>query len=136
MSAKATGLVWDLECPREVNGIAFRPAHKFTLVAYADHADHNGKNIWPAVPTIAKKTGYEARSITRLTNDLEEMGYLIADGTGPRGTNKWKLPYNDRGDGLSPRRPVRGDIDDKSLGDSALGDSASDDPVSPELTEP
>lgn len=136
MSAKASGLCWDLPCPQMVNGIAFRPSHKFTLLAYADHADHNGKNIWPAVPTIARKTGYEDRSIQRLTNDLEAMGLLVEDGQGPRGTNKWRLPYNERGDGLSPRRPVTGDIGAKSLDDSALGDSASDDTESPEGTEP
>lgn len=136
MSVKAMTLVWDLKCPQLINGIQFRPSHKFTLLAYADHADHLGKNIWPAVPTIARKTGFEDRSVQRLTNDLESMGLLIEDGKGPKGTNKWALPFSDKGDCLSPRQSVTGDIDDESLGDSALGDISSGDSVSPELKEP
>lgn len=136
MSVKAMSLVWDFKCPQMINGIQFRPSHKFTLLAYADHADHQGKNIWPAVPTVAKKTGFEDRSVQRLTNDLEVMGLLIADGQGPRGTNKWALPFNERGDSLSPRQPVTGDKNGKSLGDSPSGDIPSGDPESPELNEP
>jgi DnaA-like protein/helix-turn-helix protein len=136
MSVKAMSLVWDFKCPQLINGIQFRPSHKFTLLAYADHADHLGKNIWPAVPTIARKTGFEDRSVQRLTNDLEAMGLLIEDGQGPRGTNKWCLPFSDRGDSLSPRQAVTGDKRGKSLGDSASGDIPSGDTESPELKEP
>jgi DnaA-like protein/helix-turn-helix protein len=136
MSVKAMGLVWDFKCPQLINGIQFRPSHKFTLLAYADHADHLGKNIWPAVPTIARKTGFEDRSVQRLTNDLEAMGLLIEDGQGPKGTNKWCLPFSERGDSLSPRQVVTGDKSEKSLGDSASGDIPSGDSVSPELKEP
>jgi hypothetical protein len=136
MSVKAMSLVWDFKCPQTINGIQFRPSHKFTLLAYADHADHLGKNIWPAVPTIARKTGFEDRSVQRLTNDLEAMGLLIDDGQGPRGTNKWALPFNEKGDSLSPRQTVTGDKNAKSLGDSPSGDIPSGDSGSPELTEP
>jgi ATPase involved in DNA replication initiation len=136
MSVKAMSLVWDFECPLMVNGTLFRPNHKYILLAYADHADHQGKNIWPAVPTIARKTGFQDRSIQRLTDDLEAMGLLIEDGQGPRGTNKWRLALNERGDSLSPVTHCRGDSSDKSLGDSASGDSASGDSLSPEFKEP
>src|SRR5512138_2854074 len=136
MSVKAMSLVWDFKCPQIIGGIQYRPSHKFTLLAYADHADHQGKNMWPSVPTIARKTGYEERSVQRLTNDLEAMGLLIEHGQGPRGTNKWALPFTERGDSLSPRPLVTGDIDAKSLGDSASGDIPSGDPESPELKEP
>jgi len=135
MSVKAQSLVWDLPCPHKFNDIGFRPSHKYILVAYADHADHQGKNIWPAVPTIARKTGFEDRSVQRLTRDLEQMGLLVDDGYGPKGTNKWRLPYNQRGDSLSPLTVSQGDSDAIPSGDSASGDSASGDSLSPELNK-
>ena len=136
MSVKAQALVWDLVCPGMINGVAFRPSHKYALIAYADHADHAGKNIYPAVPTISRKTGLDDRTVQRLTHDLECMGLLIEDGMGPKGTNKWKLPFNAGGDRLSPVALRRGDKNDKSLGDIPSGDIPSGDMVTPELKEP
>ncbi len=136
MSVKAMGLVWDLECPKTYGDVTFKPSHKYVLIAYADHADHSGKNIYPAVPTIAHKTGFDDRTVQRLTNDLEAIGLLIEDGYGPRGTNKWKLPYNDGGDKLSPVAICRGDKNEKSLGDIPSGDIPSGDKLPPELKEP
>ena len=136
MSVKAQALVWDLECPATYGDVNFKPSHKYVLVAYADHADHHGKNIWPAVPTIAKKTGLDDRSVQRLTHDLVQIGLLVEDGQGPRGTNKWKLPYNDKGDKLSPVTICRGDKTEDSLGDIPSGDIPSGDNLSPEFKEP
>ena len=89
MSVKIMGLVWDLDIPQN---------EKFVLLAYADHADHDGGNMFPAVSTVARKTGYSERSIQRTTRTLVEKGYLVASGKGPKGTNKWKFG---RGDILS-----------------------------------
>ena len=131
MSVKAQSLVWELPCPSDINGIGFRPSHKYVLIAYSDHADHQGRNMYPAVPTVSRKTGFPDRTVQRLTRDLEEMGLLVYDGKGPRGTNKWRLPYNERGDTVSPVTVSQGDSGDKSLGDSG-GQSLGDSP-SPEL---
>lgn len=136
MSVKAMGLVWDLPCPQDYNGIPFKPSHKYTLIAYADHADHEGKNIWPAVSTISRKTGLDERTIQRLTRDLEMIGLLVEDGTGPRGTNRWSLPFSRGGDKLSPRQIVTGDKSPESLGDIPSGDIPSGDKLTPELKEP
>lgn len=136
MSVKAQALVWDLECPKQYGEIAFKPSHKYTLIAYADHADHAGKNIYPAIPTIAKKTGLDERTIQRLTHDMEEIGLLIEDGVGPKGTNRWRLPYSDGGDKLSPASKCQGDKSDQSLGDIPSGDNPSGDNLTPELKEP
>jgi len=133
MSVKAMSLVWDFPCPANVNGIDFKPNHKYVLVAYADHADHNGRNIYPAVETIAKKTGYDARSVQRLARDLEDMKILIPDGMGPRGTNRYYIPFSDGGDKLSPLTSCQGDKIGKSLGDIPSGDIPSGDKMSPEL---
>ena len=100
MSVKVMALVWDLKI--ESN-------KKFVLLAYADHADHNGFSIFPAVSTIAKKTGYSERSVQRITRDLEEKGLLVDDGTGKKGTNRWRIPYIG-GDKIAPL-PVGGDTE-------------------------
>jgi len=136
MSVKAMALVWDLECPKDYNELTFKPNHKFVLIAYADHADHTGKSIYPAVATIAKKTGYEERSIQRITSELESMGLLVADGQGPKGTNRWYIPVNDGGDKISPLTKFRGDKNEKSLGDIPSGDIPSGDKLTPEFKEP
>lgn len=133
MSVKAMSLVWELPCPSHINEIEFKPGHKYVLIAYADHADHNGKNIYPAVETIAKKTGYEARSVQRLTRELEEMGLLVSDGSGPRGTNRFFVPFSRGGDKISPLTNRQGDKSEKSLGDIPSGDIPSGDNLSPEL---
>lgn len=76
MSIKAMSLVWEFPCPSMVDEFEFKPGHKYVLIAYADHADHHGRNIYPAVSTIAKKTGYDERSVQRLTKELNGMGLL------------------------------------------------------------
>jgi len=134
MSVRTMSMVWDLPCPSTHNDIQFRPAHKWVLMAYVDHADHFGKNIFPSVATIAKKTGFEERSIQRLTRDLEEMRFLVADGVGRNGTNRWKYNTNKGGDSLSPLED-RGDIPSGDIpsGDIPSGDIPSGDTRSPEL---
>lgn len=83
MSSKVTGAVWDMPLSRD---------HKLVLLAYADHADHDGRSIYPAVITVAKKTGYSTRSIQAITRELEASGRLVADGVGPHGTRRWRIP--------------------------------------------
>ena len=136
MSVKAMSLVWDMECPAFLNGKEFKTSHKFLLLSYADHADFAGRNIWPAVGTMARKTGMDDRTVQRLTADLSEMGLLLDDGHGPKGTNKWALPFNAGGDKLSPLTNRRGDKNSESLGDNPSGDNPSGDKLSPELKEP
>lgn len=82
MSVKVMGMVWDLNIGRD---------EKLVLLAYADHADHEGCNVYPSVKTIARKTGYSERSVQAITRNLEKAGILVADGSGPQGTNRWKV---------------------------------------------
>lgn len=136
MSVKAIALCWELPTPSKYNDIEIKASHKFVLIAYADHADHAGKNIFPAVATIAKKTGLDERTVQRVTRDLEGAGLLLAEGYGPMGTNKWSLPFSEGGDKLTPRHFVRGDKNSDSLGDIPSGDIPSGDKLTPELKEP
>lgn len=135
MSVKAMGLVWDMPCPAKINQLEFKPNHKYVLVAYADHADHNGRNIWPAVKTIARKTGYEERTVQYITRDLEAMGILVEDGLGPRGTNKWYIPFSEGGEKISPLKSFQGANGEKSLGEIPSGEIPSGADSSPELKE-
>jgi hypothetical protein len=90
MSVKIMGLVWELDIPS---------SEKLVLLAYADHAEHDGTGIYPAIALVARKTGYSQREVQRLTRRLENKGLLIADGSGPHRTNKWRCAVG--GDNLS-----------------------------------
>lgn len=83
MSVKVMGWVWDQDLPQN---------EKFVLLAYADHADHDGNNIYPSIDLIARKTGYSRRSIQRIVDRLKDKLYLMPDGVSPRGTNKYIIP--------------------------------------------
>jgi len=86
MSVKVMGAVFDLE---------ISPNQKLVLLAYADHAHHDGTSVYPAAASIAKKTSYSIRSVRRIARELEGLGYLVDDGRGPHGTRKWKIPFNE-----------------------------------------
>jgi len=82
MSIKVITDVWELDLPS---------SEKIVLLAYADHAAPDGTSIFPSMALMARKTGHSERSIQRITRSLEGKGYLFADGTGPRGTKRWRL---------------------------------------------
>lgn len=92
MSVKVMGWVWDRDIPRD---------KKYLLLAYADHADHDGGNIFPSVDTMAKKTGYSSRSVQRITKKLLDEGWLIEDGESKHKTNKYRIPL-EGGDKMTP----------------------------------
>ena len=102
MSGLVMGLVWELD----FNAAAkFERPEKYVLLAYADHADQNGGGIWPSIDLIAKKTGYSERMVQMITRDLEIAGYLVRDGLGQRGTNRYRIPVK-RSDGGAKIAPL------------------------------
>lgn len=62
MSVKVMGAVWELDLPQP---------EKFVLLAYADHADHEGYSVRPGASLVAWKTDYSEDSVRRITNSLE-----------------------------------------------------------------
>lgn len=105
MSALVMGLVWELtETPE------FGRAEKNILLAYADHADSTGKNIYPSVDLVARKTFYKERAVQIVTRRLENMGLLLPDGVGPRGTNRWRIPIIFLPDGGAKIAPVQNTV--------------------------
>jgi hypothetical protein len=93
MSGKATGWAWDQDLPQNL---------KFVLLAYADKADHEGKDIFPSVALISKMTGLDRRTVQRATKQLVGDELLIPDGLGPKATNRYRLPMD--GGGVLPPR--------------------------------
>ena len=69
MSAQICGQVWGLDLPH---------AEMLVLQALADHADHEGNNIYPSLGLIAWKAGYTDRQVRRIVHTLENKGILIA----------------------------------------------------------
>jgi hypothetical protein len=82
MSGKIMGLVWDADIPQNL---------KFVLLAYADHADHEGNNVFPSVALIVHKTGYTDRQVQRITADLVEAGLMTPQGESSYGTNAYSI---------------------------------------------
>jgi hypothetical protein len=116
MSVKVMGIVWESNLPQR---------EKYVLLAYADHADHFGSNVFPSIGLIAWKTGYAHRSIQRITKSLLKNGLLVEDGTSKYGTKRYridlerlpKLPPYCKGIRVSPEK-YRGD---NLTGDEELG---------------
>lgn len=128
MSVKIMGLVWDL------NNDEIDREEKYVLLAYSDHADHKGYNIFPAVSTIAEKTGYKERAIQLITRSLERKGYLIKDGKGIRGTNKWRVPLDSEGVKIAPVK-IAGVQKEDSRGAKSKGEGVQPNAPEPSLTE-
>lgn len=102
MSALVMGLVWEMQEAED-----FGRTEKIVLLAYADHADSFGRNVYPSVELIAKKTFCSERTVQYATRRLEKAGYLVADGMGPRGTTRWFIPIFRHSDGGARIAPVQ-----------------------------
>lgn len=68
MSAKIMGHVWELDLPAN---------KQLVLLAMADHADHEGENIYPSLGLIAWKTGYSESQTRRIIKALVTDGILV-----------------------------------------------------------
>lgn len=76
------GQVWEKDLP-------FNKA--WVLMALADHADHQGNNVFPALPLIAWKTGYALSSIKRIVAELRDDGILKPYGHTPGGVVIYRI---------------------------------------------
>jgi hypothetical protein len=78
MSAKLTGLVWELELPHHKQSV---------MLALADNAHDDGSNCYPGVDYLSWKTGYDRRTVQRILRDLETDGLIIpvTNSSGGRG---------------------------------------------------
>lgn len=68
MSGKVSGAVWELDIPH---------GHAWVLMSLADHAEHDGSQVFPGNGLTAWKTGYSVSQIKRIIRDLvHEYGLL------------------------------------------------------------
>jgi hypothetical protein len=105
MSVKQMAIVWDLDLPHN---------QKFVLLAYADHADDDGDNVYPSLERIAHKTGYSRDQVRRISKELKARGLmeLVAKAT-PTHPARYRLTLEGGGK-LQPLKPRRGVANDPS----------------------
>ncbi len=84
MSVKQMALVWDLD---------LAPNKRLVLLAYADHADDDGDNVFPSLGRVAHKTGYSVDQVRRLSRELAADGLmeLAEKGVGRGNTHRYRL---------------------------------------------
>ncbi|MHB8390163.1 MAG: helix-turn-helix domain-containing protein [Acidobacteriaceae bacterium] len=89
--------------------LRLKPNVKFVLMALADACDDDGY-CWPSVPTLARKTCLDDRSVQRILNQLKADGLLRVEPRyrkdGSPTSNGYRLPLNPPGDNLSPPLPA------------------------------
>lgn len=77
MSIKVMHLVWQ-------NASELQGSRLLVMLALADWSNDEG-HCWPKINQLAHKTRVSARTAQRCIRDLEEEGYLTAEGGGGRG---------------------------------------------------
>lgn len=107
MSVTQMAMVWQLD---------LSPNHKVVLLAYADHADDEGYNVYPSLGKIAWKTGYSRDQVRRITQHLvsKNLMQLEQKGVGRGNSDRYFLSL-EKGSKLPPfrRREKVADLDVK-----------------------
>lgn len=86
MSIKAISKVWETS---KQKGSAL-----LLLLAIADYAKDDGKDAWPSLQTLAKKTRMGRRNVIKLVQKLEEAGELkVRREKGPNGVNFYDVIF-------------------------------------------
>ncbi len=94
MSIKVMTQVWDSALERE---------QKFIALAYADWANDDGENIYPATDRVAWKTGYSERQVRAITKELRKDRILVYQGQSSYRTNLYRIVV----DNLPKRLPYK-----------------------------
>lgn len=76
------GKVWDLDLPHN---------QLLVLLALADHADHEGNNVFPSLGLVAWKTGYSEQQVRRVMRSLVIDGILITTSRNPGKPNRYSI---------------------------------------------
>lgn len=77
------------------------PLEKWLLVTIADFYNEEHGNAWPGRTTLCKQTGMSLRSISRITDSLENRGLIriqfwIRSSNGQNLNNRYFLPQYDQ----------------------------------------
>jgi len=85
-------------------------ADRLLLLAIADHANDDGGDAWPSVPTLARKTGTSERTVQRGLSRLEAGGHLAVERCAGRGgTNRYRVLMTSATAARQARHTVTGD---------------------------
>lgn len=76
---------------KDARGVSL-PIAQLVLVVLAEHAGPDGRGAFPSVPTIAREGRLAERTVHKALRALEDAGVIQRDGTGPRGSTRWRLP--------------------------------------------
>lgn len=82
MSVKTMGLVWDLDLPHN---------EQCVLLAMADHANHEGGNVFPSNGLVAWKTGLSKDTVRRSKKKLESKKILVLVRATPGQTKCYRI---------------------------------------------
>lgn len=106
MSGKMMGAVFDLQLDAP---------EMLILLALADHADHDGRNIRPRLGYVAWKTGYSERQVRRIVRKLEGLQILRCQGHATGGRHRSTLYRMDisHAPRKSPYKDTEGDDEAK-----------------------
>jgi DNA-binding transcriptional ArsR family regulator len=70
---------------------------KLVLIAMNQFGDSQGRNIYPAIETVAKLASLSARQVRRHIKTLRQLGYLSPQGKGRNNTTRYTLSVPTRG---------------------------------------
>ena len=83
------------------------------LLAIADHASDDGRDAWPSIKTLARRTRLGERTVQRVLKRLADEGHLVIHVGGGRRSNHYEIPMTSGNAELSTppsdRRPRQND---------------------------
>jgi len=98
------------------------------LLAIADHASDNGRDAWPSIKTLARRTRLGERTVQRVLRRLADEGHLVIHVGGGRRSNHYEIPMTSDNTELSTppsdRRPRQDDAPVTSPGHPRRDDVA------------
>src|SRR5262245_27068310 len=92
-----------------------RGSYLVTMLAIADYAHDDGKNAYPSIATLAKKTRMTERNVQLVLRKLVDDEELVIEfNAGPHGCNRYAIPLDlpdeppdpDEGENLSGPPPA------------------------------
>jgi len=112
MSVRIMAFVFEAELPEYLvyatrNGKQKRlkrATAKLVLLAFADHANDEGRAAYPSLELVARKTGLSLRAVKNTVRALVHAGILIPNGKSFRGTNDYIIDV-DALVGVNPVHP-------------------------------
>lgn len=98
MSVRVMSWIWDNS---DTIGTA-----RLLLLAIADNADHDGRNAWPSIATLVRKTRLSERTIQRTVKELEAGGHIeLIRGGGRGNTHLFRVLMEPRQPDTPPEPP-------------------------------